>query len=170
MKIPPQRPPNDEYKDYDKIYEKIETLQSNYQDNPHLVQMTGEDHGYIIEVYFYSNPSYRDYFWVKSLELMEMAVKLSRQHHIVKCNEPSCDWERRIEVFVAEKFLKKIRFNNMPNIGYSATLEHPILPKNKIHEFVMYELNRHMRENHGVPPRNNDSQDQQEIQSSGNVE
>lgn len=155
----PRNRPADRFDDYEKYYDQIEALKADYSDNPHIVQMVGEDHGYIIEVYFYSDPERREFFWVRDIDLNEMAVQLTRELCSIRCS--TCNWLRHVEVFVAQQFLKKIRFNNLPTLVSSATLDRPILPKNQITEFVQYELGRHMREKHAIHGQNSLLKNQQ---------
>lgn len=147
--------------DFDKIFSRLEKLKADYSTNPHIVQMVGEDHGYIVEVYFYTNSQHREFFWIKHPESFEMAVQLIHEIAIIHCK--NCNWERIADVFIAQQFLKKVRFNNIPHIISAATLDRPILPKNKITEFVSYELSRHFREKHsGVHEGNHSPQNKQE--------
>ena len=151
---------NDDVFSFEKIYEKLESLKGDFSDNPHIVQMIGEDHGYIIETYFFADPERHKYFWVRSVELFEMAIELTREISLIQCKQ--CDWKRKVEIFVAQQFLKKLRLNNIPNIISSATLDKPILPKNKITEFLQYELARHMRDNHAIHGGTNVPESKQE--------
>ena len=153
--------PSDSIFDYDRIINQIEKLKADYSTNPHVVQMIGEDHGYIIEVYFYSNPNHHEFFWVKSIDNFGMAVQLSRELASLKCT--MCGWQRQTDLFVAQQFLKNVRFNNIPHIISAATLDRPILPKNKITEFIQYEMGRHFREKHqhGIHAGNSSSPNEQ---------
>lgn len=153
----------DAYNHYDKIIEALEKLKTDYSTNPHLVQLVGEDHGYIVEVYFHANPDHREFFWIKHPELLEMAVQLTRELAVVACT--ICHWTRSTEIFVAQQFLKKVRFNNIPNLVSAATLDRPILPKNKITEFVQYELGRHFREKHNAIHAGNSSPENEQENS-----
>ena len=167
MREIPLNLPRDTVFDFEQMYEKIEALKSNYSDNPHIVQMVGEDHGFIIEAYFNSNPKERDFFWCKSPDLFEMVIQLQREISVVECSH--CKWARKIELFIAVQFLKKVRFNNLPHLIYSATIDRPILPKNKITEFVQFELARHIRDKHNALHAGNRSSQNEQENSKTNI-